>query len=243
MNYSKIKGVTLVALLCSAMLTAQTNYPKKDWMLLDAKNDSVAGMSVRKGYTLLTKKKPTKVIVAVIDSGVDYLHEDLKSVMWVNAGEVAGNGKDDDGNGYVDDIHGWNFIGGKDGSNVNEDNLEMTRLVRRYKAKYEGKTEADFKTKEEKEELKVYNEAKKEYTAKKEGDQAKYDTYANLHTGLKNVNDAIKKEQNVEKVTLAELQKYNPEDKTAKQMKAFAENNLMKSGKFSSLDEAIEYVY
>src|ERR1700741_2427904 len=110
MNHSKIKGLTVAILLCSALLSAQSDYPRKDWMLLDAKKDKISGMSVTQGYSLLKNKKPVKVIVAVIDSGVDYLHEDLKSVMWVNPGEVANNGKDDDGNGYVDDIHGWNFI-------------------------------------------------------------------------------------------------------------------------------------
>ena len=64
------------------------------------------------------------MIVAIIDSGVDAEHEDLKEIMWTNPGEVAGNGIDDDKNGYVDDIHGWNFIGNKDGRNVGPDNLE-----------------------------------------------------------------------------------------------------------------------
>ncbi len=240
-----MKRLFIPALLLSALVfNAQNSKRPDNWFNLDASTDKVNGVSTERAYKeLLKDKKSTTVIVGVIDSGVDFEHEDLKGVMWTNPGEIAGNGIDDDKNGYIDDIHGWNFIGGKDGSNVNEDNLEMTRLVRRYKEKYDGKTEADFKTKQEKEELKVYNEAKKEYTSKKEADQAKYDTYANLHSGLKNINDAIKKEQNVDKVTLVELQKYNPEDKTAKQMKAFAENNLMKSGKFATLDEGIEAVY
>ena len=49
------------------------------------------------------------VTVAVIDTGIDYNHEDLAANIWRNAGEVAGNGIDDDGNGYVDDVRGWNF--------------------------------------------------------------------------------------------------------------------------------------
>jgi subtilisin family serine protease len=240
-----MKRLFISAMLLSAFVfNAQNSKRPDNWFNLDATNDKVNGVSTERAYKeLLKDKKSTTIIVGVIDSGVDFEHEDLKGVMWTNAGEIAGNGIDDDKNGYIDDIHGWNFIGGKDGSNVNEDNLEMTRLVRRYKAKYEGKTDGDFKSKEEKEELKVYNEAKKEYTAKKEADQAKYDSYSNLHNGLKNLNEAIKKEQNVEKVTLAELQKYNPEDKTAKQMKAFAENNLMKSGKFGSLEDGCAAVY
>ncbi|MHC4579661.1 MAG: S8 family serine peptidase [Planctomycetota bacterium] len=49
------------------------------------------------------------VVVAMLDQGVNYLHEDLRGNMWINAGEVANNGKDDDGNGYVDDLYGFNF--------------------------------------------------------------------------------------------------------------------------------------
>jgi subtilisin family serine protease len=84
------------------------------------------------------KGKPSKtVIVAVIDSGVDIEHEDLKDVLWVNEDEIPGNNIDDDKNGYVDDVHGWNFIGGKSG-NVDADTYEVTREYARLKAKYEN---------------------------------------------------------------------------------------------------------
>jgi subtilisin family serine protease len=80
--------------------------------------------------------KSTPVTVAVIDSGIDTLHEDLKPVLWKNEDEVPGNGKDDDGNGYVDDVHGWNFIGGKDGRNVKQDSYEGARVYHTLKTKY-----------------------------------------------------------------------------------------------------------
>ncbi|MGJ5628196.1 S8 family serine peptidase [Nostoc sp. CALU 1950] len=51
------------------------------------------------------------VVVAVVDTGVDYNHEDLRNNIWTNANEIAGNGIDDDGNGYIDDNYGWNFSG------------------------------------------------------------------------------------------------------------------------------------
>jgi cell wall-associated protease len=78
--------------------------------------------------------------VAVIDSGVDTLQEDLKSILWHNPGEIPGNGIDDDHNGYVDDVYGWNFIGGKDGKNVHQDSYEAARVYWKLKDKYDNKT-------------------------------------------------------------------------------------------------------
>lgn len=108
----------------------------RDWFLRDPETDKLQGMSVEKAYTLLKGKPSRTVIVAVVDTGVDFDHEDLKDVMWVNEKEIAGNGVDDDKNGYVDDIHGWNFIGGKSG-NVKQDTYELTREYVRLKALYE----------------------------------------------------------------------------------------------------------
>lgn len=90
-------------------------------------------VSVWTGPMNLLKGKPGKtVIVAVIDSGIDTLHEDLKSVLWTNPIEIPGNGIDDDKNGYVDDVHGWNFLGGKDG---NEQDSYGARVYHNGKAK------------------------------------------------------------------------------------------------------------
>ncbi|MGK0236323.1 MAG: cell wall-associated protease, partial [Psychroserpens sp.] len=84
----------------------------KAWGAADLVTDTIPGMSVDKAYNeILNTRKGTNVIVAVIDSGIDIEHEDLKNVIWVNKNEIPNNGKDDDKNGYVDDIHGWNFLG------------------------------------------------------------------------------------------------------------------------------------
>ncbi|MDO6433882.1 S8 family peptidase [Flavitalea sp. BT771] len=100
-----------------------------NWQNLDLEKDSVFGISTEKAYALLKYKKPKIVIVAVIDGGIDTSHEDLSQIIWRNRREQANNGIDDDRNGYSDDIHGWNFIGGRVG-NVNYDNLELTRQLR-----------------------------------------------------------------------------------------------------------------
>ncbi len=140
----KFKLLLLIAVLFSGYsLMAQGDEAKENWFNLDPSSDGVQGVSTERMYKeLLAGKKGQTVIVAVIDSGVDAEHEDLKSIMWVNAGEIAGNGKDDDNNGYVDDIHGWNFIGGADGRNVNQDTYEATRLYVKYKKYFEGKDAA-----------------------------------------------------------------------------------------------------
>ena len=97
------------------------------WSHLDVLKDTVPGMSVDRAYQEIIKNKPgKKVVVAVIDSGIEVDHADLKTQMWVNPKEVANNGKDDDKNGYTDDIHGWNFLG-----ETNEEQLELTRIVSR----------------------------------------------------------------------------------------------------------------
>ncbi|MCF2876116.1 MULTISPECIES: S8 family peptidase [unclassified Tenacibaculum] len=88
-----------------------TDSEKDNWQHLDLATDTIPGMSVHKAYDFLKGKKNVSVVVGVIDSGTDLKHEDLVDVAWVNTKEVAGNGIDDDKNGYVDDINGWNFLG------------------------------------------------------------------------------------------------------------------------------------
>jgi cell wall-associated protease len=101
------------------------------WSHMDLQTDSIPGMSIEKAYQFLAGKKGSTVIVAIADSGIDVEHEDLRGVAWLNPNEIAGNNEDDDNNGYVDDIHGWNFLGSKDGKIVNSDQLEMTRIVKK----------------------------------------------------------------------------------------------------------------
>jgi len=134
----KIIPITLVVWLVTIPVFAQ----KINWQNMDLLQDSVFGISTERAYTeLLAYKKAKTVIVAVLDVGVDTSHEDLKGVFWSNPRELPGNGIDDDHNGYIDDIHGWNFLGGPKGD-VQYDNLELTRLIRRDKPRYDTLTAA-----------------------------------------------------------------------------------------------------
>jgi cell wall-associated protease len=131
------------------LFLATTGFAQKaNWQNLDLKEDSVFGISTEKAYReLLSQKKAHNVIVAVIDGGVDTAHEDLKAVIWNNPKEKPANGKDDDHNGYIDDTHGWDFIGGPKGD-VNYDNLELVRVLRRDKPKYDGVSDSSVSDKD-----------------------------------------------------------------------------------------------
>ncbi len=148
----------------------------KDWFLRDPELDRVQGTSTEKAYETLLKGKPArKVRVAVIDSGIDVDHEDLKGIIWTNEDEIAGNGMDDDKNGYVDDIHGWNFIGGKNGS-VNEDTYEVTREYVRLKPLYDSIDEKNIK-KKDKGEYEHWKEVKAHYEKEFASNKNQYEQF------------------------------------------------------------------
>jgi cell wall-associated protease len=134
----------------------------KDWFLKDPATQ-VYGIKLEQAYAEMLKQKTPKkkIVVAVIDSGIDTAHEDLKPVLWRNEKEIIGNGIDDDKNGYVDDIHGWNFIGGKDGTNVGKDSYEAARVFYKYKAEFGDKTiDEQSLSVEKKKAYKMYAKAK-----------------------------------------------------------------------------------
>ena len=130
-----------------------------NWHLLDKKETGFNGISLDKAYEFLKGRQSKPVLVAVIDSGIDTLHEDLKPVLWRNPGEIPGNGIDDDKNGYIDDIYGWNFLGGKDGRNVGVDSYEGARVYWSLKSKYDNADPATLSEKD-KEEYQTYLRAK-----------------------------------------------------------------------------------
>lgn len=144
----------------------------KAWPEMDMRTDTVPGMSVNKAYAEIIKDyEGETVIVGVVDSGVDIEHEDMADVIWTNEGEIPGNGIDDDNNGYVDDVHGWNFLG-----EIVGENLEFVRILKKLKPKYEGKSAEDISA-ANKEEFELYERAKKKYDEKHstaEQSQAQY---------------------------------------------------------------------
>jgi len=134
--------------------------PPKDWHTLDPKTDGYFGISLKQAYQFVNGLKSKPVIVGIIDSGVDTLQKDLQGVLWTNPKEKVGNGKDDDHNGYADDIHGWDFLGGAGGKCDFNETEEEVREYQRLKGKYLTLTEA---TATDKKELAYWNKVKMEY--------------------------------------------------------------------------------
>lgn len=153
---------------------ASVQNPLKDkdlmtWYHKDFASSKVYGVNTDNAYKYLESKglKPKSVVVAVLDSGVEVDHPGLKNNMWKNPNEVPNNGKDDDGNGYIDDVHGWNFMGSAKGD-IDVDNMEVTRVVKKYKSVFEGENSAENKANQAKmpEEFAMYMQSKEIFNKK-----------------------------------------------------------------------------
>ena len=189
----------LLIWVAAGLLPAVASAQQTQWYLGD-KTDSTAGISVERTYReLLKNRKPTSVVVAVIDGGIDTTHEDLRRVLWINPKEIPGNGIDDDKNGYVDDIHGWNFLGGKDGRNVNYETTEVTRLYAQLRPKYEGKDRASLKPAEQKE-YDLYQKTKAEVEKNQAQYKAQYQGISQFYPQFQAAVGAIKQALNVTKL-------------------------------------------
>ncbi|HET6762610.1 MAG TPA: S8 family serine peptidase [Longimicrobiaceae bacterium] len=156
-----------------------------NWWLLDEATDHWGGISAEKAYReLLAGMQPRRqIVVAVIDGGADLEHPDLKAKAWTNPREVPGNGRDDDGDGYVDDVHGWNFIGGRDGRNVNEDSYEVTRVYAAGRARFEG-ANADTTSPGVQADFATWKRARAELMSKRSENQETLNSYRQIAANL-----------------------------------------------------------
>lgn len=190
--------------------------PAFNWFNLDADRDHAIGISTEKTYAeLLKNRKPQRVIVAVIDGGVDTSHEDLAGLIWQNKKEIAGNGIDDDHNGYADDVHGWDFIGGKNRTTVHFDTQEVTRLVASLEPVYREK-DPDKLNASQKAEYSTYLRAKKEYNSSvaKNDEQLAY--YQRLYTFMTDADAVVKRGMNIKVVDSISLKSYHGTDEKVK---------------------------
>jgi subtilisin family serine protease len=177
------------------------------WYLRDPQLDKTPGTGTTRAYAELLKGRvPTAVIVAVIDSGIDTAHVDLKPVLWRNAREIPGNGIDDDKNGYVDDVHGWNFLGGKDGRNISVETLESTRIVAKYGPRFAGKTSAQIKP-ADRANYTLYIKAKKAYDSKRKELTSELSQADQMTGPLTQMTGLLKEKLGVEKLDTATMRR------------------------------------
>jgi len=213
----------------------------KDWTNADLVSDTIPGMSVNKAYAEIIKKNnPSPVIVGVVDSGVDIEHEDLKNVIWTNDDEIPGNGKDDDNNGYIDDIHGWNFLG-----DAVEENMEFTRIYKRLQPKYDGKSESSIST-ADREEFNMYKAAKAEYDKEYAEAIDTREQYVQIQSQISTAHEAISAELGTEDYTEEQLSDFRPQSQQMTQYKSIltqiqynVNENIPEA--LTELEEALDY--
>lgn len=210
-----------------------------DWFLRDPEMDSLQGVSAERAYETLLKNKPSRtVIVAVIDSGVDIDHEDLKSVIWINEKEIPGNGIDDDKNGYVDDVHGWNFIGGANG-NVDADTYELTREYIRLKAIY-GNADESKLNKKQKTEFESFKKIEDKYTKLKAKNEQQYRLYSSLYNNVAHSIDTMKSLLGVDTISPEALKSFETTEPGLLFAKGFLLNMYRNMGEDESLEAYLE---
>ena len=239
-----------------ATIAAQTATPNdkdlKTWYHKDYATTKVYGVNTQNAYKFLESKglKPKTVVVGVLDSGVEVDHPGLAKNMWKNPNEVPNNGKDDDGNGYVDDIFGWNFLGGKN-ADIDVDNMEVTRVVKKYQSVFEGSDSVKNKENQAKmpEEFAMYMKSKEVFTKKSQ--EAKQNVQ--LYTMIKNaIPDMVKLLGNktLTKENLATIKPSTQQEAMAMQVLAQVSNDPQVVGKSAAevktymdaqMKEALDY--
>ncbi|MFD0942156.1 S8 family peptidase [Pedobacter boryungensis] len=211
-----------------------------NWFNLDLVSNGYFGISTDKAYSeLLKDKKPKqKIIVAVIDGGTDINHEDLKDVLWTNTKEIPGNGIDDDGNGYIDDIHGWNFLGSKKG-NLAYDNLELVRIKRKFEPKYRSTIMTTVLDSIEKKEYALYKRVQADFGKKYEDASSTFPIYILI----KKVMDSVALINKKDIPSLEDIEKYKADDETEEYVKKIIRKGSKDEGSIEKFYTAIKKGY
>ncbi len=237
-SFTMRKLTSLILLIAiHALAQGQTIEPPKDWFLRDPEQDQLQGVSAAKVYETMAGQPSRTVIVAVVDSGVDIEHEDLKSIIWINEDEIPGNKIDDDKNGYIDDVNGWNFIGGAKG-NVNEDTYELTREYVRLKKKFENIKDGKV-PKKQKAEYEQYQKIKDKFEKLKAKNEQQYSLYKNLQDNVMLSVDTLKVILKTDSLTQESLQEFTTTDPSLLFAKGFLLNMFKNIGPEESIDDLL----
>ena len=237
MTFRKSVQTLLIAFLPLLAIGQAKETPPANWFNLDYEQDGVMGISTEKAYEVLLKdKKSTPVVVAVIDGGVDVNHEDLKDVMWVNTKDSASTGSDEDGNGYINDKYGWNFLGNANGENVHFDNMEVTRLVRDLEPKYRSVLPSTPMDGEERREFSQYQEIMTYYANKMQ--EARFGQIN--YMGLKRAVDSMTRKIGKESPTLEDFNQYDPDNDLEKMALRIVKKELKEEPDFSKFYKDLE---
>ena len=220
----KIKLI-LVSFLFVGSIFSQSKDDNLNWHNIDH-----AGLHTEQAYELLKNKKSTSVLVAVIDSGVDIEHEDLAGKIWTNPKEIPNNNIDDDKNGYIDDIHGWNFLGNSKGQMQDVACYEKVRMYRQMRDKFE-RLKANQVKREDSVNYQLFLKLKIEINEEVEKYQGYQKRYEQITSYIKTVPRAVSKILGKPGYSLEDLKSWKPKDEQGKQLKMFAE--LMLNGEMS----------
>lgn len=242
MAFSKLRSAFLLLLFPILSFGQTKDTPPANWFNLDYERDGVMGISTEKAYEqLLNGKKSTTVVVAVIDGGVDVNHEDLKDIIWINEKDSAATGTDEDGNGYINDRYGWNFIGNANGENVHYDNLEVTRLVRELEPRYVSVLPSTPMSGEERREFAEYQKMVTYYANKTQ--EARFGQVS--YTGLKRVVDSMVTRIGKENPTLADFDNYKADGDLEKMALRIVKKELKDEPDFgvfyTDLEDGVEH--
>ena len=225
--------LTVGSFITVLAVSAQNN--SQNWFNLDQKKDKVYGISTELTYQTLLKGKTSKpIIVAIIDGGTEIDHPDLKANAWVNQNEIPGNGIDDDKNGYIDDVNGWNFIGGKNGT-VQYDNLELTRLYRDAKVMVENYSASNQNSSAKT----TYDNLKTVYEQRTAEMKKQYPFYKNLWEGMLAIEKGIGKED----YSKEELEKFTTDNSQVALTQKLLLSAMSKGASLAQLREEVKGAY
>ena len=235
---------TLLILAIPAGLYGQKkNTPPTDWHHMDLQAQGYFGVSTQQAYQFLAGKQGQPVIVAVIDGGVDVGHEDLRNRLWMNVLDSATTGVDADGNGYINDRYGWNFIGNANGENLHYDNLEVTRLLRELEPRYVSVLPSTRMSEVERREFEAYQKMVTDYANKL--NRAQNGLYS--YNILKRTVDIMKEKMGKELPTKADFDQYKPSDDIEKRVRRIVRGELKDDPDFEKfyegLTDGIEYFH